>query len=393
MNAKIAIVAILFLLFMNFNSVADEIQWKKTYGIDTYNLAYSIQRAGNGYIIAGYTTPSFKDRVNGNADVYVIKIDENGNIQWQKTYGGDKWDAAYAIQSVDNGYIVAGEKMMENLSTYVYVIKIDENGNIQWQKTYSKGMAKDICIAHGNGYIITGYVREMGRRRLCLIKIDENGNLQWEKAYGKIKEEGNSIKLTQDGYIVAGITWSFGGSQDAYVIKIDENGNMQWQRAYGGNAIEGASSIEQTDDGYIIAGWRSPAQNSGVYVIKITSIQANVYPIPSILDLGKHKSGEKFTTHFYLHNAGNKTLKWNITENVPWLDVEPKSGEGEANISIFVNTTSLKEGKYDGYINVITDEDIKNVRVKLEIEKKRTPGFEFGIAILAILLYIMVKRR
>ena len=247
MNAKIAIVAILFLLFMNFNSVADEIQWKKTYGIDTYNLAYSIQHTGNGYIIAGYTTPSFKDRVNGNADVYVIKIDENGNIQWQ--------------------------------------------------------------------------------------------------------------------------------------------------RAYGGNAIEGASSIEQTDDGYIIAGWRSPAQNSAVYVIKITSIQANVYPIPSILDLGKHKSGEKFTTHFYLHNAGNKTLKWNITENIPWLDVEPKSGEGEANISVFVNTTSLKEGKYDGYINVITDEDIKNVRVKLEIEKKRTPGFEFGIAILAILLYIMVKRR
>ena len=138
MNAKIAIVAILFLLFMNFNSVADEIQWKKTYGIDTYNLAYSIQHTGNGYIIAGYTTPSFKDRVNGNADVYVIKIDENGNIQWQKTYGGDKWDAAYAIQSVDNGYIIAGYKNGEgnyhNGNADIYVIKIDENGNIQWQK-------------------------------------------------------------------------------------------------------------------------------------------------------------------------------------------------------------------------------------------------------------------
>ena len=282
--------------------------------------------------------------------------------------------------------------MMENLSTYIYAIKIDENGNIQWQKTYMKGMAKDICAAHGGGYIITGYVREKGHK-LCLIKIDENGNVQWQRVYGKTKEEGNSIKPVNGGYVVAGITWSFGKSQDMYVIKIDENGNIQWQRAYGGDGIEGASSIEETGDGYIIAGWKSPARYSKIYVIKISNIEANVYPVPSVLDLGKHKSGEKFTAHFYIRNAGNKTLKWNITENIAWLDVEPKSGEGEANISVFVNTTSLKEGKYDGYINVIAGGDIKSVYVELKIEKKNTPGFGLGIAIVALLLYITVRRR
>ncbi len=393
MKPKIAIIAILFIALINFNSVvANEVEWEKTYGLDTYNIAYAIQPAENGYIIVGYTTPSFKDRVNGNADVYVIKIDENGNVQWEKTYGGDKWDAAYAIQPAENGYIVAGERMMENLSMYIYAIKIDENGNVQWEKTYGKGMARDICIAHGGGYVLTGYVKEMGHRRLCFIKIGDDGNVQWKKTYGRLKEEGNSIDVTQDGYIAAGITWSFGRSQDAYVIKVDENGDMQWQRAYGGKGIEGASSIKEAGNGYIIGGWKSPAQNSLIYVMKIAGVETGIYPVPSNLNLGKHKAGEKFTEHFYLRNTRNETQKWNITENIPWLDVEPKAGEGEANISVFVNTSSLKAGKYEGYIDVVTGEGIKTVHVELEIEKKNTPGFGIGIAVIGIILLLMAKR-
>jgi hypothetical protein len=159
-------------------TLSQPIVWQKTFGGSGDDEALSIQQTQDGgYIMVGYTS-SFGV---GNWDVYVIKLDANGDNVWEKTYGGSGYDIAYSIQQTsDGGYIIAG-KTEDFYSGDVYIIKLDKDGNKMWEKTFG-----------GSG---------------------DDG------AY--------SIQQTKDGgYIVAGYTSSFGaGGSDVYVIKLDENGN------------------------------------------------------------------------------------------------------------------------------------------------------------------------
>jgi len=103
--------------------------WEKTFGGSDDDYAYSIQQTSDGgYIVAGRTS-SFGA---GSADVYIIKLDENGNKLWEKTFGGSSYDWANSIQqTTDGGYIVAGVTNSFGAGGWdVYVIKLDENGNL-----------------------------------------------------------------------------------------------------------------------------------------------------------------------------------------------------------------------------------------------------------------------
>ena len=103
--------------------------WQKTYGGSYDDEAYAITPTKDGgYIVAGYTS-SF----GNGGDVYLIKIDKNGNKIWQKTYGGSDLDEADAITPTeDGGYIVAGwTYSFGNGKKDVYLIKLDKNGNIK----------------------------------------------------------------------------------------------------------------------------------------------------------------------------------------------------------------------------------------------------------------------
>ncbi|MFI5296046.1 MAG: hypothetical protein ACHQ0Y_13605 [Thermodesulfovibrionales bacterium] len=142
-------------------------------------------------------------------DLWLFKLDKDGNIQWQKTYGGIADDWANSLQqTTDGGYIVAGT-------------------------TYSFG------DGFNDGWI---------------LKLDANGNIQWQKTYGGTVQ---SILQTADGgYIVAGSTSIGADNGDAWILKLDGNGNIQWQKAIGNSAkAEGAKAVRQTPDGgYIVAG-------------------------------------------------------------------------------------------------------------------------------------------
>ncbi len=162
-------------------NTSDMITWQKTYGGSGEDVAYSIQRTSDGgYIVAGYTT-SFDA---GGRDVYILKLDSNGNKVWERTYGGSDWDEAYSIQRTsDGGYIVAGyTTSFDAGGRDVYILKLDSNGNKVWERTY--------------------------------------GGSNWDGAY--------SIQQTSDGgYIVAGGTGSvFDFNMDVYILKLDRNGNL-----------------------------------------------------------------------------------------------------------------------------------------------------------------------
>jgi uncharacterized delta-60 repeat protein len=243
--------------------------WEKTFGGSDDDEANSIQQTSDGgYIVAGYTY-SFGA---GKRDVYVIKLDENGNKLWEKTYGGSDYDDAWSIQqTTDGGYIVAGETNSFGAGGFdVYVIKLDEDGNESWEKTYGGGVndhANFIQQTTDGGYIVAGETGSFGAGDwdVYIIKLDKDGNKVWEKTFGgSVNDHANSIQQTSDGgYIVAGWTYSF-GEEDVYIIKLDENGNKVWEKTFGGS--DGAYSIQQTKDGgYIVAGWNG----ADVYVIKL----------------------------------------------------------------------------------------------------------------------------
>ena len=190
-----------------------------------------IQTADGGYAIAG-GTESFGA---GEADVYVVKLDANGNLQWTKTIGGesDDWGNSL-IQTSDGGYAVAGgTKSFGAGEKDVYLVKLDAKGNLQWIKTIggeSDDWGYSLIQTSDGGYAVAGGTESFGAGGddVYVVKLDANGNLQWTKTIGGPDDEsGKSLIQTSDGgYAIAGFTYSFGaGWNDVYVVKLDKNGN------------------------------------------------------------------------------------------------------------------------------------------------------------------------
>jgi uncharacterized delta-60 repeat protein len=256
--------------------------WEKTYGGSGDDRAYSIQQTKDGgYIVAGMTN-SFGA---GRSDVYIIKLDVNGNKLWQKTFGGSGNDGAYSIQQTkDGGYIIAGyTESFGKGESDVYVIKLDANGNKVWEKTfggrYDDG-AYSIQQTTDGGYIIAGWTSSFGagNSHVYVIKLNADGGEEWEKIYGgNDYDEAYSIQQTSDGgCIVAGVTSSFGAGQyDFYVIKLNENGDKVWEKTFGGNDYDEAYSIQQTSDGGCIVAGVTSSFGAGQYDFYVIKLNAN----------------------------------------------------------------------------------------------------------------------
>jgi hypothetical protein len=254
-------------------------QWTKTIGGPKDDRGFSlIQTSDGGYAIAG-ETESFGA---GRKDVYVVKLDANGNLQWTKTIGGENWEAGHSlIQTSDGGYAIAGETNSFGAGDYdVYVVKLDAKGNLQWTNTIG-GKSDDwgfsLIQTSDGGYAIAGtpYSFDAEDWDVYVVKLDANGNLQWTNTIGGPSYDGGEslIQTSDGGYAIAGDTFSFGaGEKDVYVVKLDAKGNLQWTRTIGGKGWDSGRSLIQTSDGgYAIAGdtFSFGAGKSDVYVVKL----------------------------------------------------------------------------------------------------------------------------
>jgi len=255
------------------------LQWTKTIGGENNDWGLSlIQTSDGGYAIAGYTY-SFGA---GLTDVYVVKLDANGNLQWTKTIGGKIWENGHSlIQTSDGGYAIAGDTYSLNAADWdFYVVKLDANGNLQWTKTIGGeniDRGYSLIQTSDGGYAIAGTTQSFGAGEwdVYVVKLDAHGNLQWTKTIGGPESEiGQSLIQTSDGgFAIAGETYSFGaGGRDVYVIKLDANGNLQWTKTIGGTDWDvGHSLIQTSDGGYAIAGetYSFGAGGKDVYVVKL----------------------------------------------------------------------------------------------------------------------------
>ncbi|UCE67082.1 MAG: T9SS type A sorting domain-containing protein [Candidatus Zixiibacteriota bacterium] len=236
--------------------------WLRTYGGNGLDCGNSVQfTMDSGYVATGETN-SFGAGYN---DVYLVKTDGYGDTLWTATFGGPEYDRGNSIIQIDDGgYAIVGATESFGYGQMdVYLIRTDHEGNLLWQRTFG---GDDIdygeCIQHSNdgGFIISGSTRSFSGmwNDVYLIKTDIDGNMQWQRTYGLYEREvGFSVKQTFDGgYIIAGSMMTYGNLKDIYVIKTDANGDTVWTRILGGPDEDIAYSVIQSPDGsYFITGF------------------------------------------------------------------------------------------------------------------------------------------
>ena len=254
--------------------------------------AYSIQQTTDGGYIAAGLSNSNDGNVSGNHgdyDYWIVKIDGNGALLWQKCFGGTFQDNGDAIQQTkDGGFIVAGMSYSnddevtghhgDTMQSDSWIIKIDGLGKMTWETSLggiNTDFANSIQQTADGGYIVGGSTESddgdvtgnHGIENYWIVKLNDSGVIQWERCYGGTNsEQSASIQQTSDGgFIVAGLSQSDNGdvtghhgdttTSDYWVIKLDGSGNLLWEKSLGGKNDDQAYAIQQTrDGGYIVAG-------------------------------------------------------------------------------------------------------------------------------------------
>lgn len=249
------------MFILKFNS-SGNLSWAKTIGGTETEYCWSVKQVSDGgYILGGYTN-SFGA---GSNDMYIVKLDANGIFQWNKCIGGTGNDIARTVlQATDNNYVIAGSTTsFGSGNADMYIVKLDLNGNLLWNKTFGGtniDEARKIISTSDGGCVIAGSTNSFGAGNgdMYIVKIDINGNIQWNSVVGSTGiESAYSIIQTNDGgYAVTGYTNSFGaGNNDILLVKLDINGVLQWTKTVGGSGAELSFGLLNTiDNGYIIAG-------------------------------------------------------------------------------------------------------------------------------------------
>jgi hypothetical protein len=275
-------------------SRAQDILWEKSYGGKNPDYLMDVQPTLDyGFILAGSSlskkTGNKTDDNRGDLDYWIWKMDDTGELDWQKNLGGSGPDFLQSIALTnDGGFILAGmsssnkdfdKKEDGRGQDDLWIIKLNAKGGEEWQKTIGgSGQEKlhRICQTNDGGYIIGGSSasnlsgekteNSFGSLDYWVLKLDSKGTIEWQKTFGGIyADELRSIEPTTDnGYIVGGYSNSPAsgnktedgfGEGDYWVLKLDKSGSVQWQKVIGGNNDDELAVVHQTyDQKFIIAG-------------------------------------------------------------------------------------------------------------------------------------------
>lgn len=212
----------------------EKLRWARTFGGSSDDYLHIFLQTDDGdYVIAGETSSYGA----GKADIWILKVDKKGNKQWGKTFGGidDDWINSL-IQTDDGGYLIAaktfsfGEGRGDG-----WIIKLDSGGNKLWDRIFggnNDDSAYLLLQTDDGEFAVAGYTFSYGKGKadFWLIKLDNMGNKLWDRTYGGSGDDSvRSLIQTDDGgYVLAGITFSFGaGEGDFWIIKLDEKGNLE----------------------------------------------------------------------------------------------------------------------------------------------------------------------
>lgn len=258
----------------------------------------AVPTADYGFILAGSSLSSKtgnKTSLNeGDLDYWVWKMDEKGEMEWQKSFGGSGTDFLQSIKlTVDGGFILAGnsdspqgkqKKAAGHGLNDFWIIKLDAGGGEQWQQTIGGSgddVLQSVCQTKDGGFILGGsssseksgdkLSKGYGGMDYWLVKLSNDGGIEWQKDFGgKYFDELRNIEQTRDnGYILGGYSNSpESGSKlydnigigDYWVLKLDRKGETEWEKVIGGDGDDQLYAVHQTYDGGYILGGNSNSQ-------------------------------------------------------------------------------------------------------------------------------------
>lgn len=287
---------LLFILFftVSINSFSQAVISKQNTigGSADDQLGGSWPTSDGGVVLGGrsYSTISGEktETNNGVDDYWLVKLDKMGNIQWQRTFGGNDVDEILALaQTKDGGYILTGNSVSypsgdkaDNKGAFdFWVIKLNSFGSMEWQRALG-GNSYEFCNSvqqtKDGGYLIGGssvsdvsgdkseYSR--GGYDFWIVKLNSNGDKLWDKTIGGSGDEFlcKAIETRDGGYFLGGISTSnisgeksenSRGNNDFWAVKLDKNRNKVWDKTAGGTDNDYVNGLVQTPDGgYVLSG-------------------------------------------------------------------------------------------------------------------------------------------
>jgi hypothetical protein len=323
----------IFLLKLNTEG---EEEWKKTFGGNDFEHGRFICMSKEGDLIFVGTTSEY-DGISGY--IWIIKTDSKGNEIWNRTLNTFFNDIFFFEQTPDGGFIIGGEN---ELAHGVNVIKIDSNGNKQWDKNlklYGGRYYNDMAQTSSDDFIIMShFYSDMLYTNLSLIKLDINGNIHWNKTYGGHGYDmGNSIQVTPDGgYIITGKYYDTNKLTEVWLLKIDKDGNILWEKTYGGEKEDIGELLLQTKDG-------------GYVILGTTNSYGTSFEGTSWVDLWFIKVNEIGEEQWNYNYGGRHTeLPYNILETVDngFLLITRTNSNSNPNRDIWIIKTDL-DGKME----------------------------------------------
>lgn len=331
-----------------------QLVWVKTFGGSNEDDAIDIVEANDGgYVVLGFTNSIDGDitgKTNPDQDYWLLKLNQNGDKIWDKTYGGSQNDQATGLSKTnDGGYIISGYTssfdgdVSENAGFQDYwIVKVDGQGTIQWEKSFGfigQDQAYKVIPTTDGGYFASGTLQvgeggsngegndivnedqnlRGGQHSLgdfWGIKMDANGNKIWRRYFGGTQADLNKdvIETDDGGFLLVGISDSPDfdisnaiGADDFWVIKVSAIGEKVWEKSYGGLETDRAFSIARTDDGnYLLTGESrslgedisNPKGGGDIWIIKINASNG-------VILWEKSFGGTEFDTSRGIKNLGN----------------------------------------------------------------------------------------
>lgn len=387
-------------------------EWTKIFNVSDDDNGNCVKQTSDGGFILTGSSILIEEYEPIDAYGWLIKTDSKGNMQWN--YTGPSLSFSYSVkETIDGGFILTGG-LTDSLSSEnsdILLIKIDNNGNFFWEKTFGANdheYGLSVLQTSDQGYIITGPSEDNGTgdSQIMLIKTDNVGNQIWRQEFGGDNfDVGYSIDQTNDGgYIIAGWTNSFGSGSDGWMIKTDEEGNKMWDKTFGPHGS--FYSVEQTKEGgYIIVGqteYYGPPKGN-VWLIKV----APDYEYqPDLQCSGKFnwtdiKPGFTFTDSFDVQNIGGNLslLDWKIESYPEWgtwtftpsdyNDLKPGDGNYTVKIEIKAPDEILKT--FNGTIKIVSKHDCSDsCTLCVSLTTPRTKAVDFNPFFLRLFDYFPI---
>ena len=263
-HKKLLLSSIVILVLFSFPLIssveASSEMWNQVYGGAGADFAHSlVETSDGGYAVAGCTSYFGA----GGADFLLIKTDEYGTMEWNRTYGGIGGDFAYSlVETSDGGFALAGEQ-----NNNFWLVKTDEYGNTEWNQTYGEAKynhAYSVVEPADGGFVLAS-------TNFQLIKTDAHGTVEWNWTYGREDYDTvySLVETSDGGFALAGETCSVDDGNGFWLVKTNASGNVEWNQTYRRTEYDRPYSLIQTaDGGYALAGETINLASTYVWVVK-----------------------------------------------------------------------------------------------------------------------------